>query len=143
MSNKKYPSKYSNGKLVSAAQYITEVICEKRAKMNKQDLHYRFWVNKEWSKFYRDQIASANKLLTKYSDTAILRGLNNPKAAKIYSLRAPFLIPIIEDEEQKLQSQNTTLSLELNRPDEVVFGQRAIKKSTNIISKLKDLDNES
>ena len=143
MSEKKYPSKYSNGKLVSAAQYITEIICEKRAKMNKQDLHYRFWVNKEWSKFYRDQIASANKLLKKYSDTAILRGLSNPKASKIYSLRAPFLIPIIEDEEQKAQSQNTKLSLELSRPDEVVFGHTILKKSTNIISKLKDLDNES
>ena len=26
---KKYPSKYSNGKSVSASQYITELICEK------------------------------------------------------------------------------------------------------------------
>lgn len=142
MSDKKYPSKYSNGKLVSAAQYITEIICEKRAKMNKKDLHHRFWINKEWSKFYRDQIGSANKLLKSYSDTAILRGLSNPKAQKIYSLRAPFLIPIIEDEEKKLELENTKLSIQLNRPDSVVFGGPAIKKN-NIISKLKDLDNES
>lgn len=141
MSQKKYPSKYSNGKNVSAAQYITEIICEKKAKLNKQDLHYRFWVNKQWEKFYKDQIASANKLLKKYSDTAIVRALNSLKAQKIYSLRAPFLVPIIEAEEQILQSENTELSLNLNRPEKVVFG--TLKQKHNIISKLKDLDNES
>jgi len=141
MSKKKYPSKYSNGKNVSAAQYITEIICEKKAKLNKQDLHYRFWVNKQWEKFYKDQIASANKLLKKYSDTAIVRALNSLKAQKIYSLRAPFLVPIIEAEEQILQSENTELSLNLNRPEKVVFG--TLKQKHNIISKLKDLDNES
>lgn len=143
MSHKKYPSKYSNGKLVSAAQYITEIICEKRAKMNKQDLHYKFWINKEWSKFYRDQIATANKLLKKYSDTAIVKSLSHPKAEKIYSLRAPFLIPIIEDEEKRVQSENTILSLDLQRPKNVIFGNNTLKQTNNIISKLKDLDNES
>jgi hypothetical protein len=141
MSKKQYPSKYSNGKLVTAAQYITEIICEKRAKSTKKDLHFRFWTNKEWSKFYRDQIASANKLLQKFSDTAIIRALNNYKAEKIYSLRAPFLIPIIESEEEILKSENTELSLNLNRPETVTFG--ISNKKQNIISKLKDLDNES
>lgn len=141
MNKKQYPSKYSNGKQVSAAQYITEIICEKKAKLTKKDLHYRFWTNKEWEKFYRDQIATANKLLKKYSDTAVIRALNSPKTEKIYSLRAPFLIPIIESEEQLVNSQNTELSLNLTRPENVVFG--VAKKQTNIISKLKDLDNES
>lgn len=138
---KKYPSKYSNGKHVSAAQYITEIICEKSALLNKKDLHYRFWTNKEWEKFYKDQIASAYKLLKKYSDTAIIRALNNPKASKIYSLRAPFLIPIIETEQKIVDAQNTSLSIDLNRPKTVVFGNK--NKQQNIISKLKDLDNES
>lgn len=141
MSKKQYPSKYSNGKQVSAAQYITEIICENKAKLDKKDLHYRFWINKEWEKFYKDQIASANKLLKKYSDTSIVRALNNPKAAKIYSLRAPFLIPIIESEEQLLEVQNTQLSLDLHRPENIIFGIQ--NKKHNIISKLKDLDNES
>lgn len=141
MPKKQYPSKYSNGKSVSAAQYITEIICEKKAKLNKQDLYYRFWTNKEWEKFYRDQIASANKLLKKFSDTSIIRALNSSKTQKIYSLRAPFLIPIIEAEEKIFQSENKELSIDLNRPDKVVFGES--KKQRNIISKLKDLDNES
>jgi len=142
MSDKSYPSKYSNGKQITAAQYITEIICERKAKNTKKDLHYRFWTNKLWEKFYKDQIASAHKLLKKYEDTAIIRALNSDKAQKIYSLRAPFLIPIIEQEQQKLQNENKELSLKLHRPANVNFN-RSIHKQSNIISKLKDLDNES
>lgn len=142
MSDKSYPSKYSNGKQITAAQYITEIICERKAKNTKKDLHYRFWTNKLWEKFYKDQIVSAHKLLKKYEDTAIIRALNSDKAQKIYSLRAPFLIPIIEQEQQKLQNENKELSLKLHRPANVNFN-RSIHKQSNIISKLKDLDNES
>lgn len=142
MSDKSYPSKYSNGKQITAAQYITEIICERKAKNTKKDLHYRFWTNKLWEKFYKDQIASAHKLLKKYEDTAIIRALNSDKAQKIYSLRAPFLIPIIEQEQEKLQNENKELSLKLHRPVNVNFN-RFIQKQSNIISKLKDLDNES
>lgn len=141
MSNKKYPSKYSNGKQVSAAQYITEIICERMAQKNKQDLHYRFWLNKEWQKFYKNQIASANALLKKYPDTAIIRALNNAKASKIYSLRAPHLPAIIEQENDKLKTENKDISLDLSRPKEIKYLQKNIK--SNIISKLKGLDNES
>jgi hypothetical protein len=137
----KYPSKYSNGKTVSAAQYITEIICERKAKINKQDLHYRFWLTKTWSAYYRNQIASAHKLLKTYSDIAIVKALNSKKAEKIYSLRAPHLLAIIEEEEGKINSRNTELSLELDRSEKTIF--RKEQKQTNIISKLKDLDNES
>lgn len=140
---KKYPSKYSNGKQVSAAQYITEIICENRAKILKKDLHHRFWTTKEWSQYYRNQISSANKLLEKYSDTAIIRALNNPKASKIYSLRAPFLLPIIEDEEKIVKSQNTTLTLDITRKSQPIFQTKTKDKKNNILSKLKDIDNES
>lgn len=136
--NKKYPSKYSNGKTVSAAQYITELICEKKAKQDKKDLHYRFWTTKEWEMYYRNQISSAHKLLKKYNETAIIRGLNNPKSSKIYSLRAPHLLPIIEEEERILQSQNTELSLNLERRENISFGRH--NKQANIISKLKGLE---
>lgn len=141
MCQKRYPSKYSNGKEVTAAQYITEIICEKKAKLNKKDLHYKFWTNKEWSAFYRNQIASAHKLLEKYSDVAIVRGLNNQQASKIYSLRAPHLIPIIESEQKKLDSENTSITLDLHRPKDIRFGPKS-KTNKNIFSKLRDIDNE-
>lgn len=137
---KQYPSKYSNGKFVSAAQYITELICEKKAKIFKQDLHYRFWQNKEWSQFYRNQIGTANKLLTQYSCSAIVKALNSTKAEKIYSLRHPLLSSMIEAEEKKLESQNLDLTIDIQRPSTVKFNQQK-KNSNSIISKLKDIDN--
>jgi hypothetical protein len=143
MPAKRYPSKYSNGKSVTAAQYITELICEKMAKKDKKDLHYRFWVTPEWEKYYRNQIASAHALLKKYSDTAVIRALNNPKTEKIYSLRAPHLPAIIEQEQHRLDNENQTLSKVYDRPDNVSFRDATTIKRNNIISKLKDLDNES
>jgi hypothetical protein len=137
----KYPSKYSNGKLVSAAQYITELICEKKAKLTGQDLHYRFWVHKKWSAYYRNQIGSANKLLSKYSEVAIVKALNTGEASKIYSLRAPHLIPIIEQQQKILESQNQELSLEFDRKENKTYKTSGTGKPKNILSKLKDLDN--
>lgn len=136
----KYPSRYSNGKSVSAAQYITEIICEKRAKKFKKDLHYRFWVNKEWSAFYRNQIASANKLLLEFSDIAIVKALNNKLSDGIYSLRAPHLRPIIEQEQRIFESSNKELTIDLQRTQQDSFRKTNIN---NIISKLKDLDDVS
>jgi hypothetical protein len=142
MSSKKYPSKYSNGKDVSAAQYITELICEKRAKMNNQDLHYRFWTTKAWAVYYKNQIASAHKLLNKYSDIAIVKALNGKGAEKIYSLRAPHLVAMIEREQKILDTSNKTLSIEIDRKSNKIF-RKNNKINNSIISKLKDIDYES
>jgi hypothetical protein len=139
MSKNIYPSRYSNGKLVSPAQYITEIICENKAKLDKIDLHYRFWVTPKWSSYYRNQIASANKLLEKYSAKAIIKALSDSKASKIYSLRAPHLIAIIDHYEKLVESENTDFKLEINRSEEKTHRQE--KSTKNILSKLKELDN--
>jgi hypothetical protein len=136
-----YISKYSNGKVVSAAQYITEIICERKALINKEDLHYRFWLQSKWEVFYRNQIGSAHKLLKKYSSKSIIRALNTDKGKKIYSLRAPHLPPIIEEQEVVLKSENQNLNLNLQRKENVSFPTN--KATKNIITKLKGLDYES
>ena len=140
MSKNTFPSKYSNGKLVSAAQFITEIICENKAIKDRKDLHYRFWTNKEWASFYRSQIASAHKLLKKYDSTAIIKALKNTKARKIYSLRAPHLIPIIETE-QNIFDQSKGLTADYTESRNIQNNKfRKDKIKTNIISKLKELD---
>jgi hypothetical protein len=136
----KYLSKYSNGKTVSASQYITEIICEHLAIKNKKDLHYRFWINKEWEKFYKSQIFSANKLLSKYSDKAIIAALKTPEGQKIYSLRAPHLVDIIVRQENILQTKNNEQNVLIER-NTVSKGVSNTKK-TNIFDRLKDIDNE-
>jgi len=133
----KYPSRYSNGKDVSAAQYITELICEHKAKLDKLDLHYKFWINKEWAKYYRNQIATANQLLKKYNPKSVIRALNDKRAEKIYSLRAPHLIAIIEQYDSVKEETNIP-EIIVNRSDDKTYRQH--KRSNNIISKLKELD---
>lgn len=136
-----YPSKYSNGKNVSAAQFITEIICENKAITERKDLHYKFWTNKEWSKFYRNQIGTAHELLKKYSPSAIIKALKNTKARNIYSLRAPHLIPIIEQEQSLLDSKDATQKdySDSRQVQNIKFRQNT--QSKNIISKLREIDN--
>jgi hypothetical protein len=134
----KYISKYSNGKSITAAQYITEIICENKARQDKKDLHFKFWTNKEWSAYYRNQIATANQLILKYNEQAIVRALKSKEAEKIYSLRAPHLIPIIEKEEKILISENKQLSKEYNRSEDKIYKTQSTNKS--ILSKLKELE---
>jgi hypothetical protein len=134
----KYPSRYSNGKDVSAAQYITELICENKAKINKEDIGFKFWTNKKWMKYYRDQIASANKLLAKYNEQAIIKALKNIKAERIYSLRAPHLIDIIEEEQAILETQNRTLNQDYDRSSNKKF--QTNNRVSSKLSKLKELE---
>jgi hypothetical protein len=141
MSKLIYPSRYSNGKCVSAAQYITELIFENKAKCDRVDLHFKFWTKPEWSKYYRNQIGSANKLLEKFSPKSIIKALCDKRAEKIYSLRAPHLLAIIEQYEKIISSENTDFTKTVDRKDETKYRQD--QKKSSIISKLKELDNGS
>lgn len=137
----KFISKYSNNKEVTPAQFITELICEKKAQYNYEDLHYKFWTTKKWSAFFRNQIATANKLVDEFDPIAIVKALKNPKAKFLYSLRAPSLKAIIQEEQDLLNAKNKELSKTLERK-EVVEHKRP-SNTKNILSKLKELDNGS
>ena len=135
----KYPSKYSNGKEVTAAQYIVEMICERIAKRNKKDLHYRFWMSKEWEKEYKGQIASAHKLLQKYDFSDIVNALKSTDGIKIYSLRAPHLSDIIDKTVSIRQNQPAMKTQNIERN---LLNKGITKSNKNtILDKLKELDN--
>lgn len=135
----RYNSRYSD-KTVTAAQYITELICEHKAIIDKKDLYYKFWNNKEWSKFFRNQVTTANKLITKYGDKAIIRALNDCRCKRIFSLRAPSLIKIIEEKLKEVESENQVLTKEFSRTDNKSYRKNKTKK--NILDKLEDIDND-
>jgi hypothetical protein len=137
----RYISRYSNDKAVSSAQYITELICEKKAKINREDLHYRFWLSKKWSVFFKNQIATANKLLLKYNSKAIIQALLDKRADKIFSLRAPHLLPIIQEKEKLLENSSDTFTKNIERKENIVFNKTKNKINKSIISKLEDIDN--
>ena len=135
----RYSSRYSD-KSVTAAQYITELICEHKAAKEGKDLYYRFWNNAEWSRFFRNQVSTANKLISKYGDKAIIRALNDYRCKKIFSLRAPSLTKIIEEKVLEIQSENQVLTKEFLRTENHSYRQNKSKK--NILDKLEDIDND-
>lgn len=138
----RYESRFSKS-YVTAAQYITELICEKYARCNGHDLVQEFWKKPEWAKHYRAQIPSAYTLLKKYDAAAIILALQAKEAWNIYSLRAPHLIPLIEREQVTVTIKKENL---MNaKPLEVATGEvtfRKEEKKKSAIDKLEELEND-
>ena len=130
----KYPSKYSNGKSVSGAQYITEAVCENKAKREKRDLHFRFWTDPYWEKYFRNQIASANQLIKTYDPIDIAKALKTSSGQKTFSLRAPHLKKMIETEQEKRQTSNSKSFIPIERKENLVV--RSHEPQKNILDKL-------
>ena len=130
----KYPSKYSNGKSVSGAQYITETVCENKAKRENRDLHFRFWTEPYWEKFFRNQIASANQLMKIDDPIDIAKALKTSSGQKIFSLRAPHLKKMIETEQEKRQTSNSKSFIPIERKENLVV--RSHEPQKNILDKL-------
>lgn len=131
---KKYQSRYSPGKEISEIQYICELICEKNAQQTGRELPTKFWELPQWSQFYRSQLRRCSALLNKFSSEAIIKGLNDPKAKKIYSLYAAWLIPIIQSYQDKL---------DIIRPQKDIpevggenFQRKSFKNKKNILEEL-------
>jgi hypothetical protein len=101
----RYPSRYSPQGWVSSYQYVTELICEKKAQQDHKELPIKFWEIKEWRSFYRYQITLATSLIKKYSEEAVIAALKDRRCYRTYSLRAPFLKPIIEEHYKKQEEE--------------------------------------
>lgn len=132
----KYPSKYSNGKYVNSAQYITEIVCENKANREKKDLHFRFWTEPYWEKFFRNQIASANKLVKDYDPRDIAKALKTPNGQKIFSLRAPHLREIIEKEAAKRKLLENKKPVVIERKINTIVRKHNTNK--NILDRLEE-----
>lgn len=140
--SEKYESHYSHGKQITPAQYIAEIMCEKKAKLQGKDLPQKFWTIKPWEAYFRMQVTMANRLLKKWSDVAIVRALRSQAAFNIYSLGAPHLVDIIRSEQTIVDTKAAALKdfVPVVRPD-VTAQPRKIKSKRNALSALKELDN--
>lgn len=96
-------------KQLTPAQWLAELMCERKAKSERKDLPVKFWDKKlypEWAKEWVKQAIIANRLLKKYSFEAIVAALKNPKALKIYSLGATkMLTPLIEQAQKQIDNK--------------------------------------
>lgn len=128
----KYPSKYSPNKEVTALQYICEIICEKNAKQTGRELPVQFWQLPQWEKFYKSQTGLAKKLLDNYSDGAIIKALRDKRTSKIWSLGAPWLIPVIKEYQTNIDKEVKVIEETVEGGDN--FTRPSLKK--NLLDKL-------
>lgn len=80
-----FPSKYSPGKWVTPAQYLTEIICERRAVKLETILPANFWELEVWQKFFQYQIRLVNQLLKKHSYDIVLSALQDSRWKHVWS----------------------------------------------------------
>ena len=64
----RYQSRYSPDQFVSAAQYIIELVCERKAQLEERDLPVQFWKQPEWEKYFKMQLRKCHALLKKYDE---------------------------------------------------------------------------
>lgn len=140
----RYPSKYAPKGWVTAAQYIVELICEKKALSEGRALSVQFWQNKEWATYFKSQTNTANTLLKKYNPKAIIKALNDRRTYKTYSLRAPWLIPLFEEYQRKIQLEDAALESKppVEAKSDVKFRTTRPAFKKNILSTLRDFDGE-
>lgn len=89
-----YQSSYGAEKQITAAQRLSEMICERQAARNGTQLPARFWTRPEWRGPFHQQVVQANRLLKLYDPEAIFGALGeNPR---VYSLGAPFFAELCQ-----------------------------------------------
>lgn len=104
----RYPSKYGlKEHPITAAEWLAQLMCERRASREKRVLSFRFWKRPPWNDIYRQQAVAANRLLSHLDphDTgtgmkAVLRFLRSPKGRFLYSLAPAFVLPLAEQAHQ-------------------------------------------
>jgi len=138
-SKSNYPSRYSPGGWVSAPQYITELVCEKKATKDKKELPIKFWEIKEWRNYFKYQITLANKLINEFGADSVIAALKDSRCWKTYSLRSPFLRGIIEEKDRMPQKSH---DVDYNVSDKDRPSYKTNNTKDTIISKLKDLDEQ-
>lgn len=137
---KKYISKTSGNKC-TAAQYLAEEMCIRKAKKQKERLSAGFWHIPKWKKFYRSQIIAANSLLKIYDEKAVLNAVKRKEVSWCYSLRIKRLDQILLEEQDKVDKEkNNKPKPSEPRKDLTKSKPRKQFGKRNKINKLRKLD---
>lgn len=140
-----YPSKYSPGKFVTGAQYLIELICERKAHLNHTTLPIYFWRDEKWEKEFKAQTRCINALLRMYDLRALVHVLhNNPK---VYSLRATFVKPKIEEAQRLVNADKERFARALAASKQNPINRDTVNNVTrprvirkNLLSRLFELE---
>ena len=123
----RYPSRYSPGGFVTAAQYIIELTCENQAHYRKTELPAKFWNLPEWNNTFKRYLRQVQVLLKKYDEKAIIRAIRKYKICTLFS---PVLQDRIKAEVKLLEGiEKVKEFAKLNRPTEVILPEKTIEKN--------------
>jgi hypothetical protein len=118
-----YLSRYGVSRWVTAAQFICEVLCERRAKAERKKLPLQFWKDKAWGNEYSRQLVAVNALLKRLDPAksgtgarAISAFLRSQRGRDVYSLGGAWVVPLVEAEHRKVVGERAASA---RRADEV------------------------
>lgn len=135
-------SKYkhqSTGDYCTCASYLAELMCLRLAEhKNEGKLGYKFWNKKPWDWTFKQQLFTANSLIKKYGEAAVVKAVNSPYLSKVFSLKNKRVIPEII-KQSKILEENKESKQELEIKEKPTIRKKTYGKKSKL-NKLRGLD---
>jgi hypothetical protein len=135
-------SKYkhqSTGDYCTCASYLAELMCLRLAEhKNEGKLGYKFWNKKPWDWTFKQQLFTANTLIKKYGESAVVKAVNSPYLSKVFSLKNKRVVPEINRQLKLIQEQKNKKQ-ELEVKEKPTVRKSAYGKKSKL-NKLRGLD---
>jgi hypothetical protein len=134
----RFPSRYGGeDNFVTGTQYIIELICEKKAKLDNRNLPLKFWTHPDWAAFYKRWLRQVAKLLKEFDEKAIIAALKSKKSGMRWSLHTEFMLNLIREEQGVLDNKKDVEFTKIENYKDKEVTERTPNKT---IQRLKDLD---
>lgn len=135
-------SKYkhqSTGDYCTCASYLAELMCLRLAEhKNEGKLGYKFWNKKPWDWTFKQQLFTANALIKKYGESAVVKAVNSPYLSKVFSLKNKRVVPEI-NRQLKLIKDSKDKKQELDIKEQATTRKKTYGKKSKL-NKLRGLD---
>ena len=141
-------SKYkhtSTGDYCTCAAYLAEMMCLRLAEhKNEGTLTHKFWNKKPWDWTFKQQLFTANSLIKKYGELAVVKAVNSPFLSKVFSLKNKRVVPEIK-RQLKIIEEQANKKQELDVKEKPTARKKSYGKKTglNKLRGLKDGKKES
>jgi hypothetical protein len=134
-------SKYkhqSTGDYCTCAAYLAEMMCLRLAEYkNEGNLTYKFWNKKPWDWTFKQQMFTANSLIKKYGEKAVVRAVMNQKS--VFSLKNNRIIPEIKRQIAIIEQENNKPKQDLKINKEAKTRNKSYGKKSGL-NKLRGLN---
>lgn len=139
----RYQSSYTDGH-VTAAQWVAERLCERKAAQEKRRLARQFWKEPEWEAYFRQQVSAVQRLLKFQGEAAVVAALKRQDVAWCCSAGAKQFRAAVVAEAAKLKAAEAARAREPAAAPPVPAQPAAALPATNTFAgpknRLRDLD---